>query len=238
MKPDVVLILLVNKLSINFCFERLIAIDLDPHFFPTFHRLFNIASKLIHSVPVIRIVQLTGVRLTGMEYTLFLTRLLVRLTRSPVNGSPVNEFRREVPVNLTVPLTGTECIMHIVRRHGPNCSQLWKRSYHNDVIVSKFDFEPVFDVTRFQKQKIRTSFRWNFSFPSERLEPLSTAAGRWGRSYHRRYDCCAGRQFDWRQLTFPSMKCRHFLYRQFHQHFTSSFCAHVLSSKTTKPNCN
>jgi len=25
-------------------------------------------------------------------------------------GSPVNEFRREVPANRTVPLTGTECI--------------------------------------------------------------------------------------------------------------------------------
>jgi hypothetical protein len=33
----------------------------------------------------------------------------VRLTRSLVNRSPVNKFRREVPVNWSIPLTGTEC---------------------------------------------------------------------------------------------------------------------------------
>jgi len=30
--------------------------------------------------------------------------------RSSDNGRPVNKFKREVPVNRTVPLTGTECI--------------------------------------------------------------------------------------------------------------------------------
>ncbi len=30
--------------------------------------------------------------------------------RSPVNRTPVNKFRKEVPVNRTVPLTRTECI--------------------------------------------------------------------------------------------------------------------------------
>jgi len=38
----------------------------------------------------------------------------VRLTRSPVNGSLVNKFRREVPVNWTVLLTGTECILFLI----------------------------------------------------------------------------------------------------------------------------
>jgi len=60
--------------------------------------------------PVIGTVLLTSVWLTGTEYTKFVNGTpFVPLTRSPVNGGPVNEFRREVPVNGTVPLTGTEC---------------------------------------------------------------------------------------------------------------------------------
>jgi len=56
--------------------------------------------------PVIWTVWLTGVSLTGTGYTEF----DIQTRRSPVNGSPVNKFRREVPVNRTVPLMGTEFI--------------------------------------------------------------------------------------------------------------------------------
>ncbi len=38
---------------------------------------------------------LTSVRLTGAKYTEFVNGTSL----CPVNGSPVNEFRREVPVN-------------------------------------------------------------------------------------------------------------------------------------------
>ncbi len=44
--------------------------------------------------------------LMGTEYTKFVNRT----TGSPVNGNPVNEFRKEVPVYRTVPLSGTVCM--------------------------------------------------------------------------------------------------------------------------------
>jgi hypothetical protein len=51
----------------------------------------------------------------GMEYTKFVNRTM---------GRPINEFRREVPVNQTVRLPGTECILFVVKSNNLNFSQL------------------------------------------------------------------------------------------------------------------
>ncbi len=68
-----------------------------------------------------------------------------RLTRSPVNGSPVIEFRIDVPVNGTVPLTGT-------LETSPNCgSQLFYATLFLELWKANVETKYVFTQNRYKK---------------------------------------------------------------------------------------
>jgi len=67
--------------------------------------------------PVIRIVRIMGIRLTGNEYTKFIIQTShCPITRSPVNEDPDNGDWSWVPIYRTVRITGTECILKSFNR--------------------------------------------------------------------------------------------------------------------------